>query len=146
MQRRQWSCFLFIIINIEQGETSVLSLLMDLNIFFTCSDNSVPSDSIYSAGIYLFKVNNRNSRTRCEICSKLNMFKYVRHHWRRSGVFIVNFEYISHLLQVFLSFEHVVTGWVGSRQIPMMMFFWQNGYRFLGFFTIWGWESSLVVS
>ena len=103
LQRRQWSCFLFIIINIEQGETSVLSLLMDLNIFFTCSDNSVPSDSIYSAGIYLFKVNNRNSRTRCEICSKLNMFKYVRHHWRRSGVFIVNFEHISHLLQVFLS-------------------------------------------
>ena len=24
---------------------------------------------IYPAGIYLFKVNNRNTRTRCEICS-----------------------------------------------------------------------------
>ena len=27
----------------------------------------------YPAGIYLLKVNNRNSRTRCEICSKLIM-------------------------------------------------------------------------
>ena len=26
-----------------------------------------------SAGIYLFKVNNRNTRTRCEICSKLTI-------------------------------------------------------------------------
>ena len=25
----------------------------------------------FPAGIYLLKVNNRNSRTRCEICSKL---------------------------------------------------------------------------
>ena len=27
---------------------------------------------------------------------------YVRRHWRRSGVFIVNFEYISHLALAFL--------------------------------------------
>ena len=27
----------------------------------------------YPAGIYLFKVNNRNTRTRCEICSKLTI-------------------------------------------------------------------------
>ena len=26
-----------------------------------------------SAGIYLIKVNNRNKRTRCEICSKLKI-------------------------------------------------------------------------
>ena len=31
----------------------------------------------------MFKANNRNTRTSCEIC-----------HWRRSGVFIVNFEHI----------------------------------------------------
>ena len=37
-------------------------------------------------GIYLLKVNKRNTRTRCEICSKLTR--------RRSGVFIVNFEHI----------------------------------------------------
>ena len=48
--------------------------------------------------IYLFKVNNRNTRTRCEICSKLR----IKTPERRSGVFIVNFENISHLVLVFL--------------------------------------------
>ena len=50
------------------------------------------------AGIYLLKVNNRNTRTRCEICSKLT----IKTPERRSGVFIVNFEHISHLVLVFL--------------------------------------------
>ena len=31
----------------------------------------------YPIGIYMFKVNNRNTRTRCEICSKLAMFKVM---------------------------------------------------------------------
>ena len=46
------------------------------------------------------KVNSRNSRTRCEICSKLTIKKTERPHWRRSGVFIVNFEHIFHLVLV----------------------------------------------
>ena len=50
------------------------------------------------AGIYLLKVNNRNTRTRFEICSKLA----IKTPERRSGVFIVNFEHISHLVLVFL--------------------------------------------
>ena len=54
------------------------------------------------AGIYLLKVNNRNTRTRCEICSKLTLMTPERHQWRRSGVFIVNFEHISHLAVMFL--------------------------------------------
>ena len=54
------------------------------------------------AGIYLFKVNNRNTRTRCEIYSKLTINTPERRQWRRSGVFIVNFEHISHLVLVFL--------------------------------------------
>ena len=54
------------------------------------------------AGIYLLKVNNRNTRTRCEICSKLTINTPERRQWRRSGVFIVNFEHISHLVLVFL--------------------------------------------
>ena len=53
-------------------------------------------------GIYLLKVNNRNTRTRCEICSKLTVKTPERRYWRRSSVFIVNFEHISHLVQVFL--------------------------------------------
>ena len=56
----------------------------------------------FIAGNYFFKVNNRNTRTRCEICSKLTRKTPERRHWRRSGVFIVNFEHISHLALVFL--------------------------------------------
>ena len=52
-------------------------------------------------GNYMFKVSNRNTRTRCEICSELTIKITERCHWRRSGIFIVNFEHITHLL-VFL--------------------------------------------
>ena len=55
-----------------------------------------------SAGIYLVKVNNRNTRTRCEICSKLTLKTSERRQWRHFGFFIVNFEHISHLVLVFL--------------------------------------------
>ena len=41
------------------------------------------------ASIYLPKVNNRNTRTRCEICSKLTIETP-----ERSGVVIVNFKHI----------------------------------------------------
>ena len=46
------------------------------------------------AGIFLLKVNNRNSRARCEICSKLTIKTPERRLWRRYSVFIVNFEHI----------------------------------------------------
>ena len=45
------------------------------------------------AGIYLLKVNNRNTRTRCKICSKLIKIP-ERRHWRGPGV--------SHPVLVFL--------------------------------------------
>ena len=54
------------------------------------------------AKIYLFKVINGNTRKRCEICSRLAIKTPERRHWRRSGVFIVNFEHISHLFLLFL--------------------------------------------
>ena len=54
------------------------------------------------AGNYMFKVNDRNTKTRCEICSKLTIKIPERRHWRRSVIFIINFEYISHLVLVFL--------------------------------------------
>ena len=46
-------------------------------------------------GIYLLKVSNRNTRTRCEICSELTIKVPERGHWGRFGFFIVNFEHIS---------------------------------------------------
>ena len=41
-------------------------------------------------------------RTRCETSSKLTKKTPKRRHWRRSGVFIVNFEHISHHVLVIL--------------------------------------------
>ena len=46
------------------------------------------------ASNYMLKVNNRNTRTRYEICSKLTIKTPERRQWRRSGVFIVvNFKH-----------------------------------------------------
>ena len=52
-------------------------------------------------GNYTFKVNNRKTRTRCEICPKVAI-KTPERRRHRSAVFIVNFEHISHLVLVFL--------------------------------------------
>ena len=53
------------------------------------------------ANISLFKVNNGNTKKSCGICSNLTIETPV---WPqcRSGVFFVNFEYISHLFHMFL--------------------------------------------
>ena len=56
----------------------------------------------YPAGNYLFKISNRNTIIRCERCSKLTIKTPERRHRRCSGVFIVNFEHISHFVLVFL--------------------------------------------
>ena len=42
--------------------------------------------TMYSANIYLFKVNNRNTRKRCKICSKLTI---------KTSISIVEFEQIN---------------------------------------------------
>ena len=69
-------------------------------------DNSLESDfqikslSRNPAVNYLFKVNDRNTRTRCEICLKLTIKTPEQRHY----VFVVNFEHISHLVLVFLLF------------------------------------------
>ena len=54
------------------------------------------------AGNYILKVNNRNARTKCEICSKLTIKTPERRKWRCYSIFIVNFEYIWHLVLMFL--------------------------------------------
>ena len=59
------------------------------------------------AGNYLFKANNRITKTRCEICSKLTIKILERRHWRRSGVFIVNFKHILHLVVPLFGFKYV---------------------------------------
>ena len=54
-------------------------------------------DDLNPANIYLFKVNNRNTRKRCEIRSKLTIKTPQRH-----SVFIVNFKHILPLFLLFL--------------------------------------------
>ena len=72
----------------------VLSILQQSHILKqTCSSPT---------GNYMFKVNNRNTTTRCETCSKLIIKTPKRCHWRHSGVFIVNLECIFHLVLTFL--------------------------------------------
>ena len=56
----------------------------------------------YPAGKYLFEISNRNSRTRCEICSQLRIKTPEQRHWHHSGVFIVSIEHISYHVLVFL--------------------------------------------
>ena len=58
--------------------------------------------SLFAAGKYFFKVNNRDTRTKCKICSKLTIKTTERRHSARSEVFIVNSEHISHFVLVFL--------------------------------------------
>ena len=70
------------------------------NSFFANQYSLIANSS--PVGIYLLKVNNRNTRTRCEICSKLAIKTPERRYWRCSGVSIVNFEHISHLVPAFL--------------------------------------------
>ena len=53
-----------------------------------------------SSQLAMFKVNIRNTRTRCEICSKLTIETPDVNDVVR--VFIVNFEHILHLVLVFL--------------------------------------------
>ena len=75
------------------------------------SENQLISGRIevYPAGIYLLKVNNRNTRRRCEIYSKLTIKTPERPHLGCSGVFIINFEHISWGRSgVFIvNFEHI---------------------------------------
>ena len=70
------------------------------NFFSTCW--FAGGKSTHPANIYLLKVNNRSTRKRCEICSKLTIKLPKRSQWRRFGVFIINSEHISQLFLVFL--------------------------------------------
>ena len=53
------------------------------------------SKGTYLADTYLLKINNRNTRIKCETCSKLTIKTLEQCHWRHSVIFIVNFEDIS---------------------------------------------------
>ena len=88
-----------------------LVYLLYLRTFLVETDKSLIL-KCYPAGIYLLKVNKRNTRTRCEICSALTIKTSERLHSRSSGLFIVNFEHISHLVLLFFLFT--LSRWMPS--------------------------------
>ena len=63
---------------------------------------NLQNSQCHQANLCLLIVNNRSTRKRCKICSKLAIKTPKRRHWRRSGIFIVNSEHISHLFLVLL--------------------------------------------
>ena len=71
---------------------------------------------VFSANIYMFKVNNWNSRKRCDIFSKLNIKIPERRHRRCSSVFSVNFKHMSFSRVSIVNFEHVFVYWVSLEQ------------------------------
>ena len=81
--------------------------------------NDIYTGKKSATNIYLFRVNNSNTRKMREICSKFGIMSLQRH----STVFIVNFEYISNL---FIPFSSVST--VGFEQANV---FWVPLYQFI---------------
>ena len=73
------------------------------------------------AGIYLSKVNNRNTGAMCDICSKLLTKTPEWRQWRRSDVFIVRFEQIS---DVVLGFPLLILNkWMPAEIVPALKVF-----------------------
>ena len=84
-------CFILSILTIPKGQKKSHLLVYEKRSSLGYLLGPLPVD------IYLLKVNNRNTRLKCETCSKLTI-KTPERHWRRSSVFIANF-------------EHVIAGW-----------------------------------
>ena len=109
-------------------------LLMFLFSFFflfcdrTCVRKSKANtfdESIKPAVIYLLKVNNRNTRTRCEKYSKLTIKTPERRQWHCSGIFIVNFKHNLHPVLVFLLVTLKMSGgWEVFRLVILGRFRW----------------------
>ena len=105
----RYKCFFFTIIGFEITisflKTSTKSWCCCMGVSYSPSKKTAPFWNILFhilVCIYLFKVNNGNTRTMCEVCSKLTI-KTPEWRLRCSGFFIINFEHISHLVLVFLS-------------------------------------------
>ena len=70
------------------GMGQVFSVVWDTN-------QIIGNKDCFPANIYLFQVNNRNTRKRSKICSELTIKTPDRRLRRRSRIFIVHFENIS---------------------------------------------------
>ena len=81
------------------------------------------SSSSYSVNYYFEKITKSSLQTFRRIIQSVLQ---ILLQWRRSGIFIVNFEHISHFVLLFLlfvNFEHVIAGWVFSSEISELVLF-----------------------
>ena len=70
--------------------------------------------STFQANIYLFKANNKGTKTTCKTCSNWTIKTPERRRWRCSVVFIVNLQHISRLVPMFLLLIWTGNWWVIS--------------------------------
>ena len=89
----------------------------------------------FQVGINMFKVKNKNTGTRCEICSKLTIKTPER---RQFAISIFNSEHVLHLVLVLLKLTlnkqmlvGFITGWQLTTLLKLALFF----RHFLGFLT-----------
>ena len=104
----------------------------------TINFNIIPSTchiewKTFPADIYLFQFNYRNTRKRCEICSKLSIETQERRQWSHSCVFIVNFQYIESFF------------WLLSRE-KLKKKFHQIYFVNLKFWCIFGHYNSIIIT
>ena len=89
-----------------------LSPQVFLREFFKLFLNNWKMTNYTQCALSLLKVNSRNTRTKCEICSKLTIKTPERCYWCRSDIFIVNFEHFTPCSSVsIVNIEHVIAGW-----------------------------------
>ena len=88
----------------------------------------------FPVSFYLFKVNNRNSRKRCEICSKLTTKIPKRRHRHRSSVFIFNVQQFLHHSLVFLLFTVSMYLFSGLIEVKISTDDWKT--KIFGFLLI----------
>ena len=90
-------------VDFEQVNDSCESLWKWTNFKTPGSVTYISLKSLYfPIGNCIFKVNDDSTGIKCVICLKLIIKTPKQRHWRRSGVFIVNFERISHLVLMIL--------------------------------------------
>ena len=98
------------------------------------------SRGVISVGYCMFKVNNKNTKTRCKICSKLTTKTPEWRDWRRYGVSIINFWtcFTPCSSVSIVNFEQVNAGWdmmeLFLTSVPIQCFYLSRLFFFWVYF------------
>ena len=75
------------------------------------------------ASIYLFKVNNENSRAMCEICSKITIKTPERHQWHQLWADFTPCSWVC-----IVDFEQVNSNWGNKDGVPVRFIKWFHSF------------------